>query len=185
MTEADARLRFEWDDAEAGWVGGIVRQPSPNQDARPTGCEVSLIVMHFISLPPGVFGGADIGRLFTNTLDPATHPDYRELARLRVSAHFLIDRQGRLIQFVPCARRAWHAGVSSWGGRQGCNDFSIGIELEGSAECRFEPVQMRVARALLDLLRSRYPIAAVVGHEHIAPGRKDDPGPGFDWNRLL
>ena len=184
MTDSPTQPRLQWDDADAGWVGGIDRRPSPNQDERPAGGEVSLIVMHFISLPPGQFGGEDIQHLFANSLDPAAHPSYAALARLRVSAHFLIDREGRLTQFVACARRAWHAGVSSWAGRQGCNDFSLGIEMEGALDRPFEPVQMRVAKSLIHLLGTRYPIAAVVGHEHIAPGRKDDPGPGFDWNAL-
>ena len=185
MTDALNAEALWWDDVDAGWVGGIHRLPSPNQDARGEGSEISLIVMHFISLPPGQFGGGDIQRLFTNRLDPQADANYPALAQLRVSSHFLIDRQGELTQFVPCARRAWHAGISSWQGRQGFNDFSLGIELEGVVDQPFTPLQMQRARTLIELLRARYPISALAGHEHIAPGRKNDPGPGFDWAALL
>lgn len=143
-----------------------------------------MAVLHSISLPPGVYGGDAIERLFTNSLDCAAHPYFESLRGMQVSAHFVIHRQGRVRQFVSCDDRAWHAGRSNWQGRDDCNDFSIGIELEGlEGEC-FEPEQYLSAAALLRSLRSRYPIRAVVGHEHVAPGRKADPGGGFDWVEL-
>jgi AmpD protein len=167
---------------------GIVRAArqiaSPNFDARPAGVEPSLVVIHGISLPPGVFRGDGVIRLFTNTLDPAAHPYYASIADLRVSAHFLVRRRGGLIQFVSCNDRAWHAGVSSWCGRQRCNDFSVGIELEGADHVPYTAAQYTCLAALLVALRHRYPMTAAVGHSDIAPGRKTDPGPAFDWNRL-
>lgn len=170
-------------DAE-GWLTGARRIPSPNCDERPAGQAVRLIVVHAISLPPGVFGGDGIVRLFTNTLDPEAHPYYREIQFLRVSAHFLIRRDGGLVQFVPCDLRAWHAGASSWRGVDRCNDFSIGIELEGSDELAFDPPQYAVLARLIHSLQQRYPIEDIVGHAEIAPGRKTDPGPLFDWAHL-
>ncbi|MDT3736612.1 MAG: 1,6-anhydro-N-acetylmuramyl-L-alanine amidase AmpD [Denitratisoma sp.] len=170
-------------DAE-GWLIGARRIPSPNCDERPAGQAVRLIVVHAISLPPGVFGGDGIVRLFTNTLDPEAHPYYREIQFLRVSAHFLIRRDGGLVQFVPCDLRAWHAGASSWRGVERCNDFSIGIELEGSDELPFDPRQYAVLVRLIHSLQQRYPIEDIVGHAEIAPGRKTDPGPLFDWAHL-
>jgi len=170
-------------DAE-GWLQGVPRLPSPNQDERPPGAEVGLLVVHAISLPPGRFGGDGIERLFTNTLDPAADPYYMEIHRLKVSAHFLVRRDGAAVQFVACSRRAWHAGASVWRGRQRCNDFSIGIEVEGCDWLPFEPVQYRVLAGLIRVLRLDFPIADIAGHADIAPGRKTDPGPHFDWNRL-
>lgn len=158
--------------------------PSPNWDERPTDASVDLIVVHAISLPPGEFGGDGIERLFTNTLDPAAHPYYAEIAGLRVAAHFLIRRDAEVIQFVPTDKRAWHAGLSSWRGRERCNDFSIGIELEGCDDKAFEPVQYEMLARLIDALSARYPITDVVGHADVAPDRKTDPGPCFDWLRL-
>jgi N-acetyl-anhydromuramoyl-L-alanine amidase len=156
---------------------------SPNHDERPAGCAVNLLVIHHISLPPGEFGGAGIVQLFTNSLDPAAHPYFATLAGMKVSAHFLIRRNGGLMQFVPCAKRAWHAGESSWRGRARCNDFSIGIELEGTGEAPFTTPQYRRLAALTRALQARYPIGDIVGHSDIAPGRKSDPGPLFDWAR--
>jgi AmpD protein len=172
-------------DAPAGgWIGGIRRVPSPNCDERPAGQAVSLIVIHAISLPPSQFGGDGIERLFTNTLDPEAHPAFFALRPLRVSAHFLIRRDGEILQFVSCDRRAWHAGVSCWQGRRACNDFSIGIELEGCDEVPFEDPQYDRLIDLTRLLRRRYPIAALTGHADIAPERKTDPGPCFAWPRI-
>jgi AmpD protein len=141
--------------------------------------------VHGISLPPGVFGGDDVARLFTNTLDPASHDSYASLAGLRVSSHFFIRRDGELVQFVGCNDRAWHAGVSSWRGRERCNDFSVGIELEGADRVPYEDAQYPRLAVLLRALKRRYPgIADAVGHSDVAPGRKTDPGPAFDWDRL-
>jgi AmpD protein len=170
--------------AEDGWFDGIRRVPSPNCDDRPAGQSVSLIVIHAISLPPARFGGDGIERLFTNTLDPGAHPYFAEVHSLRVSAHFLIRRDGEVIQFVSCDRRAWHAGVSCWRGMSACNDFSIGVELEGCDECPFEDVQYDRLVALIGRLCLRYPIVALAGHADIAPERKTDPGPCFVWSRL-
>ncbi len=156
---------------------------SSNADERPAGAVVELLVIHNISLPPGEFGGPGIIDLFTNRLDSSAHPYYRQLSGVRVSAHFLIRRDGALIQFVSCDRRAWHAGESSWNGRPRCNDFSIGIELEGTDERPFEDGQYRRLAALTHALELRYPLTACVGHCDIAPARKTDPGPSFDWGR--
>lgn len=157
---------------------------SPNHDERPPGEPVRLIVVHAISLPPDQFGGPGVEQLFTNTLDPTAHPYYATIQHLRVSAHYFIRRDGQLLCFVDPARRAWHAGVSCWNGRERCNDFSIGIELEGCDTMPFEPAQYERLAALIVELERRYPIEAVVGHSDIAPGRKTDPGPFFDWKRL-
>jgi AmpD protein len=143
-----------------------------------------LIVVHAISLPPGEFGGPGVEQLFTNTLNPAEHPYFATIADLRVSAHFFIRRGGEVIQFVDPDKRAWHAGLSNWGGRERCNDFSIGIELEGCDTLPFEAVQYERLAALIQELCERFPIEAVVGHSDIAPGRKTDPGPCFDWAYL-
>jgi AmpD protein len=145
---------------------------------------VSLVVVHGISLPPGRFGGDGIERLFTNTLDPHAHPYYATIAHLRVSAHFLVRRDGQVVQFVPCNLRAWHAGASSWRGRERCNDFSVGIELEGTDTRPYAARQYHRLARLVRALRRRYPIAHLVGHCDVAPGRKTDPGPAFDWKRL-
>lgn len=171
----DGRLR------EARYV------PSPNCDARPDGTAIDLVVIHGISLPPGEFGGPWIDALFTNTLDPAAHPFFREILALRVSAHLLIRRDGALIQYVPFHQRAWHAGVSRFQDKQACNDFSIGIELEGTDERPYTDAQYHVLGEVLKALMAAYPGIAperVVGHCHVAPGRKTDPGPVFDWPRL-
>ena len=169
-------------DAE-GRIAGARFVPSPNCDARPARRAIDLIVIHHISLPPGKFGGPAIVELFTNRLDPGAHPYFATLAGIRVSAHFLIRRDGALWQFVPCAARAWHAGESRWRGRTRCNDFSIGIELEGTGETPFTATQYRRLARLTRVLKARYPIRDVVGHSDIAPGRKSDPGPHFDWAR--
>lgn len=158
--------------------------PSPNYDTRLANMTIDMVVIHNISLPPGEFDGDGIVQLFTNQLDPTAHPYYAEIAHLRVSAHFLIRRDGALIQFVSCLGRAWHAGVSSWQGRSRCNDFAIGIELEGTDTQAFTEVQYACLQSLLDAICARYSIAHVVGHSEIAPGRKTDPGPCFDWSRV-
>lgn len=167
-----------------GWLTAARRVPSPNFDARADGVSVDLAVLHNISLPPGEFGGEDIERLFTNTLDGDAHPFYAGLRDLRVSAHFLLRRDGELVQFVSCHDRAWHAGVSRWQGRERCNDFSIGIELEGSDYTPFTEAQYLQLAALLEVLQRSYPIRYLVGHNDIAPQRKTDPGPFFDWQRI-
>ena len=158
---------------------------SPNHDERPDGEEPTLLVVHSISLPPGEYGGDAIERFFTNRLDPAAHPYFRQVHALKVSSHFLIRRDGELVRFVPVARRAWHAGASSWRGRPRCNDFSIGIELEGTDDTPFEDAQYAALEVLLFDLRKQLPLRDIAGHSEIAPGRKTDPGPRFDWNRLL
>jgi AmpD protein len=155
--------------------------PSPNWDERPAHAEIELLIVHAISLPPGEFGGNAIQELFLNRLDPAGHPYFRGIAALRVSAHFLIRRDGTPFQYVACGKRAWHAGESSWRGRPRCNDFSIGVELEGCDELPFEDAQYDTLVALTQALKTAYPIVEVVGHSDVAPGRKTDPGPYFDW----
>jgi AmpD protein len=163
---------------------GVARYvPSPNCDERPAGRAVDLLVVHHISLPPGAFGGPGIVEFFTNRLDPAAHPYYATIAGAKVSAHFLIRRDGELIQFVSCAQRAWHAGESSWKGRRRCNDFSVGVELEGTGEVPFTDAQYARLAELTRALAVRYPIADIAGHSDIAPGRKTDPGSSFDWPR--
>lgn len=177
------KLRFTLD--AAGVVGEALQIASPNCDERPDPADIALIVVHGISLPPGEYGGDGIVELFTNRLDPAAHPYYASVAALRVSAHVLIRRDGALLQFVPCAKRAWHAGASCWNGRERCNDFSIGIELEGTDDEAYTDAQYEALTALVDALCARYPIEDVVGHSDIAPGRKTDPGRFFDWPRVL
>jgi AmpD protein len=167
-----------------GWWSHATRCASPNQNARPEGVQPDLIVLHSISLPPGEYGGPQVEQLFTNTLDTQAHPYFQALVGLRVSAHFLIRRDGQCLQFVSCDARAWHAGASHYRGRGQCNDDSIGIELEGLEGERFEAAQYQTLLGLCQALRGHYPIAHVAGHEHIAPGRKGDPGPGFDWQQL-
>jgi AmpD protein len=167
-----------------GWLDEARRIPSPNCDTRPADTPVSLVVIHSISLPPGVFAGDAVIELFTNRLDWDAHPYYQGIRGLAVSAHFFIRRDGTLIQFVPTALRAWHAGESSWAGRPRCNDYAIGIELEGSDDTPFTEAQYARLRPLLATLQAAYPIEAVVGHADIAPGRKTDPGPFFDWARV-
>lgn len=167
-----------------GWHRRARRVPSPNHDDRPAGVRPDLLLIHHISLPPGRFSGDAIERLFTNTLDTAADPSLAGLASLRVSAHFLIRRRGELLQFVSGDARAWHAGVSSFLGRERCNDFSIGIELEGTGERRYTEAQYRVLGALTHALAARWPLRHVAGHSDVAPGRKTDPGPSFDWARF-
>ena len=167
---------------QQGRLQGARYIASPNCDERPAAAAIELVVIHAISLPPGEFGGPGIIELFTNRLDPAAHPYYETIATLRVSAHFLVRRDGELIQFVPCGKRAWHAGASNWCGRERCNDFSIGIEVEGHDDVLFEAVQYQRLAALTHSIRERYAIAAIVGHADIAPGRKTDPGPRFRWD---
>lgn len=167
-----------------GWLGWARQQPSPNYGARPSGALVDLVVLHCISLPPGHYGGQAVQALFSNRLDCQAHPYFAQLQGLEVSAHFFIRRSGRLWQFVSTEQRAWHAGRSYYRGRSNCNDDSIGIELEGLEGQTFTPAQYCCLYALCAALRQRYPIAFIAGHEHIAPGRKGDPGAGFDWQRL-
>ncbi len=157
---------------------------SPNFDSRPDGAGVSLVVIHAISLPPDRFSGPGVEQLFTNCLDPAAHPYFAGISHLRVSAHYFIRRSGQLMRFVDPEMRAWHAGVSSWRGRERCNDFSIGIELEGCDTLPFERVQYKTLAGLLVELCGRFPVEGIVGHSDIAPGRKTDPGPYFSWARL-
>jgi AmpD protein len=175
-----------WIPDAAGIVPAARQIPSPNFDERPNGSHIELIVIHNISLPPGQFGGPGILELFTNRLDPATHPYYREIEGLRVSSHFLIRRDGEVVQFVACGKRAWHAGRSEWRERGRCNDFSVGIELEGADDVPFEDAQYLRLADLAGALRRVYPIGDCVGHSDIATpaGRKTDPGPHFDWPRF-
>jgi N-acetyl-anhydromuramoyl-L-alanine amidase len=170
--------------AGPGWLDSAAVCPSPNFGPRPAGTEITLAIIHSISLPPGEYGGDAIERLFTNRLDWDAHPYFQQIRGLVVSSHFLIRRDGGLLQFVSCDERAWHAGRSSWQGQDNCNDYSIGIELEGLEGETFEPAQYDTLAMLLPRLAQRYPLRSVVGHEHVAPGRKIDPGPGFDWARL-
>jgi len=174
-------------DAASGWLEGVRRVPSPNRDARPDGDAPALIVVHSISLPAGHFGTPHVEALFCNCLDPDAHPTFPEIAQLEVSAHALIRRDGELIQFVPFTERAWHAGVSAYRGRDCCNDFSVGIELEGCDWQPFEDVQYLGLASLVQALREAWPAIGadgLVGHSDIAPGRKTDPGPHFDWEKL-
>lgn len=169
-----------------GWLTpgpGVRLSASPNVDQRPAASAISLLVIHNISLPPGEFGGPHIEALFTNRLDPADHPYFEGLRGLRVCAHFLLTRTGEIVQFASTEARAWHAGVSVFAGRERCNDFSIGIELEGTDSEPYTEPQYQALASLTAVLRARYPLRAVCGHEHIAPGRKTDPGPAFDWSR--
>ena len=158
---------------------------SPNHDERPAGEPPTLLVVHSISLPPGEYGGDAIERLFTNRLEASAHPYFREIEGLRVSSHFLVRRDGELVQFVPVERRAWHAGESRWRARARCNDFSIGVELEGTDDGPFAAPQYATLAALIRALRARLPLREVAAHSDIAPGRKTDPGPAFDWARLF
>lgn len=177
----DAAPRPLW---HAGWYGLAQAQPSPNFGPRPAGAAIDLIVVHAISLPPGHYGGPEVPALFCNQLDWEAHPYFQSIRGLQVSAHFFIRRDGALWQFVSTDARAWHAGRSAYRGRDNCNDDSIGIELEGLEGQTFEAAQYRALSDLCQALRTRYPIAHVAGHEHIAPGRKHDPGAGFDWPRF-
>ena len=170
-----------WSD---GWYRFARRLASPNFGPRPADAVVDLVVLHSISLPPGQYGGDEVQALFTNTLDWSAHPYFRQIEGMQVSSHFYVRRDGRLWQFVSCDQRAWHAGVSSWRGRDNCNDFSVGIELEGLEGDTFEAAQYEALDAVCAALAQRYPIRGIAGHEHVAPGRKQDPGPGFDWPRM-
>ena len=183
-TAAGAGLAVDGD----GWLRGARRVPSPHADERPSGVEVSLVVIHGVSLPPGEFGGGWVETFFSGALDPAAHPYFREIAALRVAPHFYIPRDGALLQFVSTGRRAWHAGRSAWRGRRECNDFSVGIELEGTDERSYTRAQYARLAPLVAALCERYPGIGehgLAGHSDIAPGRKTDPGPAFDWERLL
>jgi len=180
-----ARMPLAWHDEPQGWLGGARRIESPNQDARPEGVVVDLLVVHHISLPPGRFSGDAVPRLFTNTLDCDSHPYFDGLRTLRVSAHFLVRRRGEVLQFVGTDRRAWHAGLSAFMGRERCNDFSVGVELEGDAATCFTHAQYRRLAELTAVLAARLPLRWLAGHSDIAPGRKTDPGPRFDWPRYL
>lgn len=172
--------------SQQGWHWRARRVPSPNADNRPKGEALELIVIHSISLPPGKFGGQAVEQLFTNRLNAADHPYFVAISKLRVSAHFFIPRDGALTQFVGTTRRAWHAGVSGWRGREGCNDFSVGIELEGTDDRPFTAGQYQRLGALVCALICRHPsIVGIAGHSEIAPLRKTDPGPAFDWLRLM
>jgi AmpD protein len=174
-------------DVESGWIPEARRVPSPNFDQRPDNCPPTLIVLHGIALPPGEFGGPWIDRLFSNTLDPAAHPYFCEIESMKVSSHLLIRRHGELVQYVSLHDRAWHAGDSCYKGRERCNDFSIGIELEGTDDTPYEKEQYEVLTKLITVIRHAIPACAespVVGHCDVAPGRKTDPGPTFDWQRL-
>jgi AmpD protein len=174
-------------DPATGLLDAARQCPSPNRDARPDSRDLTLAVIHGISLPPGEFGGDAIDRLFTNTLDPDAHPYFREIADLRVSAHMLIRRDGELVQYVPFHERAWHAGRSCWGTREACNDFAIGIELEGTDHQAYEAVQYERLAGVVTALATAYPRfdpRCLAGHCDVAPGRKTDPGPTFDWRRL-
>jgi AmpD protein len=175
---------------QAGFVDQAQYIASPNFDERPIDNEsgkindINLIVIHNISLPPGQYGGNGIIELFTNRLDADEHPYYAQIHTYKVSAHFLIRRDGALLQFVSCLNRAWHAGQSTWQGRERCNDFSVGIELEGSDFEAFEPAQYLTLNNLIDAISNTYPIQSIVGHSDIAPDRKTDPGPYFDWQQI-
>jgi AmpD protein len=167
-----------------GWLREAVPIASPNCGPRPPGTLIDLVIVHSISLPPGQYGGDAIEQLFTNRLDWAAHPYFGTIRGLRVSAHFLVRRSGTLLQFVSCDDQAWHAGRSDWRGRGDCNGYSIGIELEGLEGERFDAAQYERLGAVIGRLAERYPITSVAGHEHVAPGRKLDPGVAFDWPRL-
>lgn len=174
-------------DAKTGLLDTATQVPSPNCDARPDGSSINLLVIHAISLPAGEFGGPWIDELFCNRLDASAHPHFAEICQLTVSAHALIRRDGKIIQYVPFHQRAWHAGQSSFQGRETCNDFSIGIELEGCDNKTFEAVQYQTLTQLARILMHHYPGITpkrITGHSDIAPGRKTDPGPHFDWQRL-
>ncbi len=181
MSDASRSALSRFEVGVDGWCHQATPRPSPNCDARPDDAAIDLLVIHNISLPPRQFGGPFIADLFANRLDHAADPYFEQLRGLRVSAHFLVRRDGTLLQFVSTCARAWHAGVSSFNGRAACNDFSIGVELEGSDFEPFELPQYVTLAALSAALRRRHPLTAVAGHEHVAPTRKTDPGPFFDW----
>ncbi len=172
---------LSWQD---GWITQAKRVASPNFGPRPAQADIDLLVLHSISLPPGQYGSGAVEQLFTNRLDWDAHPYFQSIRGLEVSAHFFIERTGRLLQFVSTKDRAWHAGTSHWRGRDQCNNDSIGIELEGLEGDTFEDAQYQTLVALCRVLQTAHPLRYIAGHEHIAPGRKCDPGPGFDWPRL-
>lgn len=183
--DGDTSSRADAIERPEGWLRGVRRRPSPNCDARPDPADISLLVIHNISLPPGQFGGPHVDELFTNRLDPGAHPYFATIHGLRVSAHLFVDRRGRVTQYVPFARRAWHAGASRFGGRERCNDFSIGIELEGTDDRPFTRRQYARLATLTRRILAAYPRITperIAGHADIAPGRKTDPGPHFDWD---
>ena len=180
VMKTDTHMRIN----EQGLLAGVKYIPSPNCDERPHG-PLSLLVIHNISLPPGEFGGDGVERLFTNTLDPAAHPYFATISGMKVSAHFLVRRDGQIVQFVPCSKRAWHAGESCWQGEARCNDYSIGIELEGTDDLPYTDAQYIALGRLTAVLRTVYPIRGIAGHSDIAPHRKTDPGGCFDWQRYL
>lgn len=181
-------MRAQVVEGEAAWLNGWWAQArrlnSPNFGQRPSSSVIDTVIVHSISLPPGQYGGQEVQELFTNQLDWDAHPYFQKIRGIQVSAHFYIRRDGQLWQFVSCDERAWHAGQSSFAGRDNCNDYSVGIELEGLEGDAFEAEQYVQLAQLLHSLRVHYPITQVVGHEHVAPGRKLDPGAGFDWPRL-
>ena len=181
MNKADTAPASQW---HKGWLSSVHCMPSPNCGPRPACAAVDLIVLHSISLPPGVYGGHQVQDLFTNQLDWSQHPYFERIRGLQVSSHFYIQRTGEVWQFVSCDDRAWHAGASHYRGRDNCNDDSIGIELEGLEGDLFKAAQYAALSTLCQTLIQHYPIAHIAGHEHIAPGRKMDPGPGMDWTLL-
>lgn len=181
MPETPASANSLW---HGGWYRFARQLPSPNFGPRPPRAHTDLIVLHSISLPPGVYGGDYVQQLFTNQLDWELHPYFKTIEGLQVSAHFYIRRNGEVWQFVSCDDRAWHAGASHYRGRDNCNDDSIGIELEGLEGDTFDAAQYEALAVVLPALAQQYPIAHLAGHEHIAPGRKIDPGPGLDWALL-
>jgi len=185
MKPEPAAARPPTDDTwSGGWLNAARHCPSPNFGPRPAEAQVDLLVLHSISLPPGEYGGPEVEQLFTNRLDWDAHPYFQQIRGMQVSSHFLIRRDGELVQFVDADARAWHAGASQWRGRTNCNDDSVGIELEGLEGQTFEHAQYVTLGMLCRALMQRYPILHIAGHEHIAPGRKQDPGPGFDWSWL-
>jgi AmpD protein len=174
-------------DVKSGLLAGVNQVLSPYFDERPAGVAPDLIVLHGISLPPGEFGGPWVARLFNGNMPAEAHPEFRERATLRVSAHLLLRRDGEVVQFVGFNQRAWHAGLSCWQGREACNDYSIGIECEGADDIPYEEAQYARLRVLLPMLSAAYPAITrerIVGHSDVAPGRKSDPGPAFDWARI-
>lgn len=171
----------QWNE---GWWQFARHVRSPNFGPRPESAEVSLLLIHNISLPPGEFGGDGVERFFTNRLDPAAHPYFATIAGVQVSAHFFLRRDGEVVQFVSVLDRAWHAGFSCWQGHENCNDFSVGVELEGTDDLPYSTAQYSVLETLLAALQACWPLCAVAGHCHVAPGRKSDPGASFDWPKL-
>ncbi len=167
-----------------GWCAAAWRYDSPHYNARPADAAIDLLVVHNISLPAGRFGGPHVSDLFTGRVDYNADPSLAALRNVAVSAHFLVRRDGRLVQYVSCNDRAWHAGVSQFQGRANCNDYSIGVEMEGTDNVAFTSVQYDVLAQLAQALQNRYPLRWITGHEHVAPGRKTDPGPCFDWTLL-